>query len=36
VLDEAFDGLFADNRMAVWLLGQEGLYHIATRLLRPD
>ncbi|MFV0368393.1 MAG: ligase-associated DNA damage response endonuclease PdeM [Hyphomicrobiaceae bacterium] len=36
VLDEAFAGLFADNRMAVWLLGQEGLYHIATRLLRPD
>ena len=36
VLDQAFDGLFSDGQLAVWLLGQEGLYHVATRLLRPD
>ncbi|MDX2258969.1 MAG: ligase-associated DNA damage response endonuclease PdeM [Hyphomicrobiaceae bacterium] len=36
VLDEAFAPLFGDDGMAVWLLGQEGLYPVATRLLQPD
>lgn len=36
VLDEAFEPLFGSDGMAVWLLGQEGLYPIATRLLRDD
>lgn len=36
VLDEAFAPLFGNDGMAVWLLGQEGLYPIATRLLRED
>lgn len=36
VLDEAFGNMFSGERMAVWLLGQEGLYPVATRLLRPD
>lgn len=36
VLDEAFAPVFDDDGMAVWLLGQEGLYPVATRLLRPD
>lgn len=36
VMDEAFGSMFASERMAVWLLGQEGLYPVATRLLRPD
>ena len=36
VLDAAFERLFGNDGMAVWLLGQEGLYPIATRLLRED
>jgi DNA ligase-associated metallophosphoesterase len=36
VLDAAFGNMFSGERMAVWLLGQEGLYPVATRLLRPD
>jgi DNA ligase-associated metallophosphoesterase len=36
VLDRAFAPLFGNDGMAVWLLGQEGLYPIATRLLRDD
>jgi len=36
VLDEAFAPLFGNDGMMVWMLGQEGLYPIATRLLRPD
>jgi hypothetical protein len=36
VLDEAFMPLFGNDGMAVWMLGQEGLYPVATRLLRED
>ncbi|MEO1207087.1 MAG: ligase-associated DNA damage response endonuclease PdeM [Pseudomonadota bacterium] len=36
VLDEAFSPLFGIDGMKVWMLGQEGLYPIATRLLRGD
>jgi uncharacterized protein len=36
VLDEAFDPLFGRDGFAVWMLGQEGLYPVATRLLRGD
>ncbi|MCH9806123.1 MAG: ligase-associated DNA damage response endonuclease PdeM [Alphaproteobacteria bacterium] len=36
VLDEAFDPLFGGEGFAIWMLGQEGLYPIATRLLRED
>ena len=36
VLDEAFDPLFGGQAFAVWLMGQEGLYPVATRLLRED
>lgn len=36
VLDKAFDPLFGSETFAVWMLGQEGLYPIATRLLRGD
>ena len=36
VLDEAFEPLFGRDPFAVWLLGQEGLYPVATRLLRED
>ena len=36
VLDQAFDPLFGPDGLNVILLGQEGLYPIATRLLRPE
>jgi DNA ligase-associated metallophosphoesterase len=36
VLDEAFAPLFGDAGLSVWVLGQEGLYPVATRLLRED
>lgn len=36
VLDEAFEPLFGNDGMSVWMLGQEGLYPVATRLLRED
>jgi DNA ligase-associated metallophosphoesterase len=36
VLDEAFRPLFGNGAMAVWVLGQEGLYPVATRLLSAD
>lgn len=36
VLDDAFSLLFGRGDFAVWLLGQEGLYPVATRQLRPD
>jgi uncharacterized protein len=36
VLDDAFDPLFGDDGRTVWMLGQEGLYPIASRLLRPE
>ena len=36
VLDEAFQPLFGNGGLAVWMLGREGLYQVATRLLSPD
>jgi uncharacterized protein len=36
VLDDAFLPLFGNGGMAVWMLGQEGLYAVATRLLSRD
>ena len=36
VLDAAFDPLFGPDGLNVIVLGQEGLYPIATRLLRPE
>jgi metallophosphoesterase superfamily enzyme len=36
VLDPAFRPLFGTGGMAVWMLGQEGLYPVATRLLAED
>lgn len=36
VLADPFLPVFNGDGMAVWLLGQEGLYPVATRLLRED
>ena len=36
ILDIAFEPLFGCDGMAVWMLGQEGVYPVATRLLRED
>ena len=36
VLDDAFLPLFGNGGMAVWMLGQEGIYAVATRLLCRD
>ena len=36
ILDAAFEPLFGNDGIAVWMLGQEGLYPVATRLLRDD
>lgn len=36
VLDAAFEPLFGDGGLSVWLLGQDGLYPVASRLLRGD
>lgn len=36
VLDEAFTPLFGSDGMMVMMLGQEGLYPVAARLLRED
>lgn len=36
ILDTAFEPLFGNEGLAVWMLGQEGLYPVAPRLLRPD
>ena len=36
VLDDAFAPLFGNNGMQVWLLGQEGVYPVAPRLLKED
>lgn len=36
VLDDAFGPLFGDDGVSVWMLGQEGLYPVATRQLRGD
>lgn len=36
VLDDAFLPYFDDDGLSVWVMGDEGLYPIATRLLRRD
>ena len=36
VLDDAFLPLFSVDGFNVYMLGQEGLYPVATRLLQPD
>ena len=36
VLDDAFQPLFGNGGMGVWMLGHKGLYPVATRLLRAD
>lgn len=36
VLDRAFAPLFGDDGLSVWMLGQEGLYPVAARLLCED
>lgn len=36
VLDAAFQPLFGNDGVAVWMMGQEGLYPVAPRLLRED
>jgi metallophosphoesterase superfamily enzyme len=36
VLDDAFRRLFGNGGMSVWMLGQEGLYPVATRFLAGD
>lgn len=36
VLDEAFAPLFGDEGLSVWMLGQEGLYPVASRQLKGD
>ena len=36
ILDSAFEPLFGNDGMSVWMIGQEGLYPVATRMLRED
>jgi uncharacterized protein len=36
VLDEAFEAVFGVDGMSVWMMGQEALYPVATRLLRGE
>ena len=36
VLDDAFMPYFGNDGIAVWMLGQEGLYPVPSRLLRED
>ena len=36
ILDDAFEPLFGADGVAVWMLGQEGIYPVAPRLLRGD
>lgn len=36
ILDAAFEPLFGVDGLAVWMLGQEGLYPVAPRLMRED
>jgi DNA ligase-associated metallophosphoesterase len=36
ILDAAFEPLFGDDGLSVWILGHEGLYPVAPRLLRDD
>jgi len=36
VLEPPFEPLFDNDGLRVWMLGQEGLYPVATRLLKED
>lgn len=36
VLDQGFVPLFGNGGQSVWMLGQDGLYPVASRLLRED
>lgn len=36
ILDDAFLPLFSNDGLCVWMLGQEGCYPVASRLLRCD
>jgi metallophosphoesterase superfamily enzyme len=36
VLDDAFQPLFGSDGLCVIVMGQEGVYPVATRLLRAD
>jgi hypothetical protein len=36
ILEPPFEPLFGNDGMCVWMLGQEGLYPVATRLLKED
>ena len=36
ILDAAFEPILGNDGMSVWMLGQEGVYPVATRLLRDD
>jgi len=36
ILDEAFEPIFGNDGFAVWMMGQDGLYPVATRLLKTD
>lgn len=36
ILDAAFEPLFGNDGLRAWMLGEEGLYPVATRLLRED
>jgi metallophosphoesterase superfamily enzyme len=36
VLDAAFQPMFGTDGVRVWMLGQEGLYPVASRLLLED
>ncbi len=36
ILEAPFEPLFGHDGMHVWMLGQEGLYPVATRLLKED
>ena len=36
ILNAAFEPLFGDDGLDVWMLGHEGLYPVAPRLLRDD
>ena len=36
ILDDAFVSLFGSDGIAVWMLGDDGLYPVAPRLLKPD
>lgn len=36
ILEAPFESLFGNDGLRVWMLGQEGLYPVATRLLKED